>query len=178
MNNCLGFLGVNFGMYAIRKVFGRRSILILGAIASGLCHLSSAIAATVDPNTLSTGNMLVKFIGLFMSFYNASTGAALYPVATELVSSRLRAWTVGTATSLGYFLSWLMNFCMPYFINPEHLNWVGCLFFSRWMMILICFANIVFRARNMSIYGLGRISYLRFSFTCLCRRWRVVLWRT
>ncbi|KAJ5784356.1 uncharacterized protein N7503_009568 [Penicillium pulvis] len=123
MNTCFGFLGVNVGMYAIRELFGRRSILIIGAIGCGLCQLASAIAATVSPSTLPTGKTLVAFTALFMFFYNGCVGAASYPVATELVSSRLRAWTVGTATSLGYLLAWLVNFCTPYFINPEHLNW-------------------------------------------------------
>ncbi|KAJ5216188.1 uncharacterized protein N7498_002595 [Penicillium cinerascens] len=123
MNTCFGFLGVNVGMYAIRELLGRRSILILGAIACGLCQLASAIAATVSPASLPTGQTLVAFTALFMFFYNGCVGAASYPVATELVSSRLRAWTVGTATSLGYLLAWLVNFCTPYFINPEHLNW-------------------------------------------------------
>ncbi|CAL5870458.1 uncharacterized protein PFLUO_LOCUS4695 [Penicillium psychrofluorescens] len=123
MNTCFGFLGVNVGMFAIRHLLGRRAILMLGAMACGLCQLASAIAATVSPNTLPTGQTLVAFTALFMFFYNGCVGAASYPVATELVSSRLRAWTVGTATSLGYLLAWLTNFCTPYFINPEHLDW-------------------------------------------------------
>ncbi|KAB8261240.1 general substrate transporter [Aspergillus pseudonomiae] len=123
MNTCFGFLGVNIGMYAIRNWLGRRAILMLGAVACGLCQLGSAIAATVSPNSLPTGQALVAFTALFMFFYNGCVGAASYPVATELVRSRLRAWTVGTATSLGYLLAWLVNFCTPYFINPEHLNW-------------------------------------------------------
>ncbi|OJJ07011.1 hypothetical protein ASPVEDRAFT_876447 [Aspergillus versicolor CBS 583.65] len=123
MNTCFGFLGVNIGMYAIRELVGRRSILIIGAVACGLCQLGSAIAASIDPDSLATGQTLVGLTALFMFFYNGCVGAASYPVATELVSSRLRAWTVGTATSLGYLLAWLVNFCTPYFINPEHLDW-------------------------------------------------------
>ncbi|KAL4937876.1 hypothetical protein BDV06DRAFT_226545 [Aspergillus oleicola] len=123
MNTCFGFLGVNIGMYAIRYLLGRRAILILGATACGLCQLGSAIAASVDPDSLATGQALVALTALFMFSYNGCVGAASYPVATELVSSRLRAWTVGTATSLGYLLAWLTNFCTPYFINPENLNW-------------------------------------------------------
>ncbi|KAL4805907.1 general substrate transporter [Aspergillus unguis] len=123
MNTCFGFLGVNIGMYAISQLLGRRAILILGAIACGLCQLGSAIAATVSPESYATGQALVALTALFMFFYNGCVGAASYPVATELVSSRLRAWTVGSATSLGYLLAWLTNFCTPYFINPENLNW-------------------------------------------------------
>ena len=125
MNTCIGFLGVNFGMYAIRHLVGRRSILIFGALACGLCELATAIAASVNMASEETGKVLIAFTALFMFFYNGCVGAASYPVATEVVSSRLRAWTVGTATSLGYVLAWLTGFCTPYFINPEDLNWVG-----------------------------------------------------
>lgn len=168
MNTCFGFLGVNIGMYAIRNWLGRRAILMLGAIACGLCQLASAIAATVSPNSLPTGQALVAFTALFMFFYNGCVGAASYPVATELVSSRLRAWTVGTATSLGYLLAWLVNFCTPYFINPEHLNWVcGLLLgFGFWVLRL----TVRGRVLAMGIFGLGRTWRVWFSFTSLSLR--------
>ncbi|KAL1976197.1 hypothetical protein VTN31DRAFT_2479 [Thermomyces dupontii] len=123
MNTCLGFVGVNVGMYAMRHLVGRRAILMIGAAVGGLCHLASAIAASADPGSVQTGMVLVAFTAIFKFSYNACVGAASYPVATELVSSRLRAWTVGTATSLGYLLAWLTNFTAPYFINPTDLNW-------------------------------------------------------
>ncbi|KAG4422155.1 hypothetical protein IFR04_004661 [Cadophora malorum] len=123
MNTVIGFIGVNVGMVCIRHVFGRRSILMIGATACGLCQLASAVAYTVNAGSTTTGKVLVAFTAIFYFFYNGCVGAASYPVATELVSSRLRAWTVGTATSLGYILAWLVGFCSPYFINPEDLNW-------------------------------------------------------
>ncbi|KAF2258410.1 general substrate transporter [Lojkania enalia] len=123
MQTCIGFLGVNVGMFAMRHLVGRRTILIIGALACGLCELATAIAASVDQTAVSTGKVLVGFTALFQFFYNGCVGAASYPVATEVVSSRLRAWTVGSATSLGYVLAWLCGFCTPYFINPEDLNW-------------------------------------------------------
>lgn len=123
MQTCIAFIGVNLGMYAIKHWVGRRTILMFGATATGLSHLVSAIAATVDGNSERAGTILVAFIALSKFFYNGCVGAASYPVATELVSSRLRAWTVGSATALGYVLAWLTGFCTPYFINPAKLNW-------------------------------------------------------
>ncbi|KAH7121082.1 general substrate transporter [Dendryphion nanum] len=123
MNACIGFFGVHCGMYAMKALVGRRFLLIFGAITCGLCMLSCGIAASVNPTAKSTGTVLVAFTALFMFFYDACVGTASYPVATEIVSSRLRAWTVGTANALGYFLAWLAGFCSPYFINPQDLNW-------------------------------------------------------
>jgi hypothetical protein len=124
MNTCLGFVGVNIGMYAIQHWVGRRTILIFGAVTCGLCELATGIAASVGGTTEEAGKAIVAFTALFLFFYLAGVGAASFPVATEVVSSRLRAWTIGTATSLGYFLAWLVSYFTPYFINPEELNWV------------------------------------------------------
>ncbi|KAI0117435.1 general substrate transporter [Daldinia grandis] len=123
MNTCLGFIGVNFGMYLMRHVMGRRTILMTGAVAQGLAMLGMAVSATVAYGTLSARNCVIAFTALYQFSYNAFVGDATYPTATEMVSTRLRSWSVGSAISLGYFLAWLTGFCSPYFINPEDLNW-------------------------------------------------------
>lgn len=132
MTSCVGFIGVNVGMYAIRHLVGRRAILIIGATACGICQLAPAIAASTSNNLAMRANLLTAFIALFKFFYNGCVGAASYPVATEVVSTRLRAWTVGSATAIGYLLAWLVSFCSPYFINPAELGLVRTsLFDSR-----------------------------------------------
>ncbi|POS77113.1 hypothetical protein DHEL01_v204490 [Diaporthe helianthi] len=125
MNTCLGLVGVNFGIYLMRHVVGRRTILTMGAAIQGLCMLGMAIGAgSVNRVGSETGrNCLIAFFALYLFSYNAFVGDASYPVSTELVSTRLRSWSVGSAISLGYFFAWLTGFCSPYFINPENLNW-------------------------------------------------------
>lgn len=123
MNTCLGFIGVNVGMYLMRHVMGRRTVLMTGAVVQGCAMLGMAISATVANGTISARNCLVAFTALYQFSYNAFVGDATYPTATEMVSTRLRSWSVGSAISLGYFLAWLTGFCSPYFINPEDLNW-------------------------------------------------------
>lgn len=125
MNACIGWIGVHCGIYAMKRWVGRRTLIIFGALTCGFCELACGIAASVSPNSLATGNVLVAFTALFMFFYDACVGVAAYPLANELVSSRLRAWTVGSGNALGYFLAWLVGFCSPYFINPQDLNWVS-----------------------------------------------------
>lgn len=123
MMTCIGFLGVNCGMYAMRHLVGRRFILIFGSIATGLCFLGMAVAQSASPGSIATGKATVAFVTIWSFFYNGCVGAASYPVGTEVVSSRLRAWTVGSATSIQYVFAWLISFCTPYFINPTALNW-------------------------------------------------------
>lgn len=134
ISTCLGLVGVNLGIFLMRHVCGRRTILITGACVQALCMLGLAVGAgSVNPVGSTVGkNCLVAFIVLYTFCYNTFVGDASYPVSTELVSTRLRSWTVGSAISLGYFFAWLTGFCSPYFINPSILNWV-----SRYFTILL-----------------------------------------
>ncbi|KAJ6083492.1 hypothetical protein N7467_007627 [Penicillium canescens] len=81
MNTCLGFLGVNVGMFSIRYLVGRRSILLVGALGCGLSQLAAAISASIMP---SSPNTLVAFMAIFMVFYNGCIATASYIVATEV----------------------------------------------------------------------------------------------
>ncbi|KAK3367616.1 general substrate transporter [Podospora didyma] len=123
MKTCFGFVGVNVGIYLMRYVFGRRSMMMIGALSQGLFLLGMAITASTVPGTVIAQNSVIAFVSLYMFAYNCFVGVASYPVATEVVSTRLRSWTVGSSISLGYFLAWLTGFCSPYFINPDRLNW-------------------------------------------------------
>ncbi|RYP21631.1 hypothetical protein DL765_002092 [Monosporascus sp. GIB2] len=123
MSTCLGLIGVNLGMYLMRHVMGRRTVLMTGAAVQGCVMLGLAVSATAAPGTAAARRCVIAFIALFSLIYNAFVGDASHPTATELVSTRLRSWSVGSATSLGYFLAWLTGFCSPYFINPENLDW-------------------------------------------------------
>lgn len=126
VNTCLGLVGVNLGIFLMRHVVGRRMILIIGSAFQGAWMLGMAIGAG-SVNTVGSpagSNAVIAFMALYTFTYNAFVGDASYPVSTELVSTRLRSWTVGSAISLGYFFAWLTGFCSPYFINPQNLNWV------------------------------------------------------
>ncbi|KAI1333212.1 general substrate transporter [Xylariaceae sp. FL0255] len=123
LTTALSFVGVNIGMYLMRHVLGRRAVLMTGAIIQGAAMLGLAVSSTVASGTVAAKNCLIAFIILYNFAYNTFVGDATYPTATELVSTRLRSWTVGSAISIGYLLAWLTSFTSPYFINPEHLNW-------------------------------------------------------
>ncbi|KAJ4288604.1 hypothetical protein N0V90_011841 [Kalmusia sp. IMI 367209] len=70
MATCLGFVGVNMGMYLMKRHLGRRSILILGGLICGFSQLALAIAATVAPGTKAMQSCLIGFTALFKWGYN------------------------------------------------------------------------------------------------------------
>jgi hypothetical protein len=124
MNTCIGFAAALLGIYAVRYVLGRRSIIIYGLLFGGFSHLAYGIAESTSSDPQVTGYCIVAFMIIWGFSYNISISPGSYVVATEVVNSRLRSWTVGTATALGQLVAWLTSFCTPYFINPTALNWV------------------------------------------------------
>lgn len=167
MNTCIGFIGVNVGMYSMRHLVGRRTILMFGATFCGLCMLALAIAASTATSTVVLRDCLIAFTALFFFGYNSCVGAASYPVATELVSTRLRSWTVGTATSLGYFLAWLTAFCTPYFINPENMNWVSLISSHKTSPPPNPLSNISQGAKYGYIWAAANFLCVGFFFFCM-----------
>ncbi|KAF9632319.1 putative general substrate transporter protein [Lasiodiplodia theobromae] len=108
MNTCIGFIGVNVGMYAMRHLVGRRTILMFGATFCGLCMLALAIAASTATSTVVLRDCLIAFTALFFFGYNSCVGAASYPVATELGAKYGYIWAAANFLCVGFFF-----FCMP-----------------------------------------------------------------
>ncbi|KAF2094095.1 MFS transporter [Rhizodiscina lignyota] len=123
LGTVMGLIGVLVGLPLTQRVFGRRWMLMIGAIGCSCCMLAIAVAYTAAPQSLAAGRALLGFSLMFYFFYNGFIGTVSWPVAGEVVTSRLRVATIGFGTGLNYFFNWLISFCSPYFINPDDLNW-------------------------------------------------------
>ncbi|KAK1759961.1 general substrate transporter [Echria macrotheca] len=104
--------------------FGRRRVaLTVGLIICGLSQLAMAAVYTVSPGTRSTGQAVVALAVVYILGYNGMVATYAWISGGELPSQRLRSYTFGLATSVGFFAAWLATFTAPYFINPQSLNW-------------------------------------------------------
>jgi len=67
--------------------------------------LAIGIANTVAGNSPPAGRAIVAFMVLYGFFYNGFSGTLSWPIATEVVSSRLRVITIGVGTGINYFFN-------------------------------------------------------------------------
>ncbi|EHY55066.1 hypothetical protein HRR83_005679 [Exophiala dermatitidis] len=123
ISTCGSFAGVLVGLYFTTKVIGRRPSMLFGSAAASICMLAIGIAYSVGGSSTPAGTAIVAFMVLYGFFYNGFSGTLSWPVATEVVSSRLRVLTIGVCTGVNYFFNWLTSYTAPYFINPAQLNW-------------------------------------------------------
>ncbi len=99
------FAGVLVGLYFTTKVIGRRTSMLFGSGMASLCMLAIGIAYTVGGTSHPAGTAIVAFMVLYGFFYNGFSGTLSWPVATEVVSSRLRVLTIGVCTGVNYFFN-------------------------------------------------------------------------
>ena len=123
LGSVLGFVGAVIGIFLTQYVFGRRSMLLIGAAGCGCSMLAIAVAYVAGSGTASGGRALLGFALMFYFFYNGFIGTVSWPSAGEAVSTRLRVYTMSLGTGVNYFFNWLISYCSPYFINANDLNW-------------------------------------------------------
>ncbi|KAF2838448.1 MFS transporter [Patellaria atrata CBS 101060] len=118
IKSLMGFLGVCLGIALNYKSIGRRFSMLIGHGGAALFMLGMGIAQTVAPQTQEAGKTIVACALMYHFVYNGFSGAVSWPIANEVVSSRLRVITIGVGTGVNYVF-----FTAPYFINSKELNW-------------------------------------------------------
>lgn len=119
----VGVVAILINSAVITHIGRRRIFLIIGMFLCGLAQLLTAVVYTIQPGTVSTGRAIVGLSVLYIAGYNGMVATYAWISGGELPSQRLRSYTFGLATSIGFFAAWLGTFTAPYFINPESLNW-------------------------------------------------------
>ncbi|KAJ9613280.1 hypothetical protein H2200_003222 [Cladophialophora chaetospira] len=113
ISTCGSFAGVLIGLYFTTKVIGRRTSMLFGSAMASLCMLAIGIAYVVGGTSKPAGSAIVAFMVMYGFFYNGFSGTLSWPVATEVVSSRLRVLTIGVCTGINYFFNLFFFFLLP-----------------------------------------------------------------
>ncbi|KAK7696813.1 hypothetical protein SLS64_014192 [Diaporthe eres] len=126
-NSCIltavGVFAIILNSAVVTHIGRRRVFLTVGLFICGLSQLLTAIIYTIQPGTQSTGKGIVALAIIYIFGYNGMVATYAWISGGELPSQRLRSYTFGLATAVGFFAAWLATFTAPYFINPESLNW-------------------------------------------------------
>jgi SP family sugar:H+ symporter-like MFS transporter len=77
--------------------------MISGFIICGVSQLIIAIVWTVQPGTAQAGKAVVGLSVIYIFAYNAMIAPYAWLSGGELPSQRLRSYTFGLATAIGFF---------------------------------------------------------------------------
>ncbi|KAI0383449.1 hexose transporter [Hypomontagnella monticulosa] len=99
------------GLFVV-ETWGRRKLLIVGAIGMGVCQLVIAIFSTLvsDSESALVAKLLIVFVSVFVFFYAASWGPVAWVVTSEIYPLKVRAKSMSVSTAS----NWLLNFGIAY----------------------------------------------------------------
>lgn len=102
--------------------WGRRKLLIIGAIGMAICQLIIASFTTVvgDSMPVTAGRMLIVFVAVYVFFFAASWGPAVWVVTSEIYPLKVRAKSMSISTASNWLLNFGIAYGTPYLVETGH----------------------------------------------------------
>ncbi|KAI9760385.1 MAG: hypothetical protein M4579_001681 [Chaenotheca gracillima] len=126
-NSCIlvavGVVAIIIDLFIMAPYGRRRVFLTTGLIVCGFCQLIQAIVYDKDPGSENTGRVVVAMSVIYIFVYNGAICPFSWLSGGEIPSQRMRSYTFGLSSAVGFLGAWVATFTAPYFINPENLNW-------------------------------------------------------
>ncbi|XP_014561387.1 hypothetical protein COCVIDRAFT_33734 [Bipolaris victoriae FI3] len=113
---------------AVNK-FGRRMLLISGAIGMLVCEFVIAIVGTVDEGSKAAGICLIVFTCFYIFFFASTWGPAAWVVIGEIFPLPIRAKGVALSTASNWFWNFIIGFITPYMVDESYGNLKAKVFF-------------------------------------------------
>jgi sugar porter (SP) family MFS transporter len=148
ITSCINVASTFPGLYLVEK-WGRRPLLMFGAIGMAVCQFIVAITGTVaGTHNKPAQDSLIAFVCIYIFFFASSWGPCAWVVTGEIFPLKVRAKSLSMTTASNWLLNWAIAYATPYLVNdgPGDANlgakvffiWGGCCFiciFFVWAMI-------------------------------------------
>ncbi|KAB5578415.1 general substrate transporter [Coniochaeta sp. 2T2.1] len=102
--------------------WGRRKILIIGAAGMAICQLIIASFTTVvgDSMPVTANQILIVFVAIYVFFFAASWGPAVWVVTSEIYPLKVRAKSMSISTASNWLLNFGIAYGTPYLVETGH----------------------------------------------------------
>ncbi|KAF2152221.1 monosaccharide transporter [Myriangium duriaei CBS 260.36] len=117
--------------------FGRRPLLIWGAIGMVVCQFIIAIAGTVDGENSKTVSAEIAFICLYIFFFASTWGPGAWVVVSEMFPLQIRSRGVALSVASNWFWNCIIAVITPYMVGVKEGN-LGAKVFFVWGALCVC----------------------------------------
>ncbi len=144
ITNIVNVLSTFPGLYMVEK-WGRRPLLLFGAIGMCVCQFIVAIVGTTT-SSLVANKVLIAFVCVYIFFFACSWGPVAWVVTGELFPLKTRAKALSMTTATNWLLNWAIAYSTPYMVDPGpgNANLQAKVFFVWGGFCLICCAFVYF----------------------------------
>jgi SP family sugar:H+ symporter-like MFS transporter len=150
--------------------WGRRPLLLFGAV--GMC-LSQFIVAIVGTTTASTvaNQVLIAFVCFFIFFFASSWGPVAWVVTGELFPLNARAKCLSITTATNWLVNWAIAYATPYMVNagPGDANLQSRVFFIWGSFCLVSCIFVTFCIYETKGLSLEQVDEL---YTKISKAWQ------
>ncbi|KAM6484905.1 general substrate transporter [Trichoderma sp. SZMC 28011] len=115
ITNCINTISTFPGLWAVER-FGRRSLLLAGAIGMCVCQFIVAIVGTVDHGA-SAQKALVAFVCIYIFFFASTWGIGAWVVTSELFSLKVRAKCLAQSVATNWLFNWALAYSTPRLVD-------------------------------------------------------------
>ncbi|KAK1837147.1 general substrate transporter [Podospora conica] len=121
--NCVSTLP---GLVVVES-WGRRRLLIVGAIGMAICQLLIASYATAsgDDNGTVQNQILIIFVAIYIFFFAASWGPVVWVVTSEIYPLKVRAKSMSISTASNWLLNFAIAYATPFMVDTKNVDKQG-----------------------------------------------------
>ena len=104
------------GLYLVEK-WGRRPLLMFGAIGMFVCQYIVAIVGLRVGSSTVGNQVLIAFVCIYIFFFACSWGPCAWVVTGEIFPLKSRAKALSMTTASNWLLNWAIAYATPYLVK-------------------------------------------------------------
>lgn len=142
------------GLYLVEK-WGRRPLLLFGAIGMFVCQYIIAIVGTTTGSHIAN-KVLIAFVCFYIFFFACSWGPVAWVVTGEIFPLKSRAKCLSMTTATNWLLNFGIAYATPYLVDdgPGDANLKSKVFFIWGTFCLICIIfvyTMIYETKGLSL---------------------------
>ncbi|KAF1953455.1 general substrate transporter [Byssothecium circinans] len=118
--------------------FGRRPLLIYGAVGMLICEFVIAAVGTAAEGSAAAGYCLIIFTCFYIFFFASTWGPAAWVVIGEIFPLPIRAKGVALSTASNWFWNFVIGYITPYMVDEAYGNLKSKVFFVWGTTCTLC----------------------------------------
>ncbi|WVQ71646.1 hypothetical protein IAR50_001186 [Cryptococcus sp. DSM 104548] len=124
--------------------FGRRPLLIYGALGMLICEFIVGIIGVAKPGDATIVKAQISFICIYISFFASTWGPGAWVCIGEIFPIPIRSRGVGLSTASNWFWNCIIAVITPYMVSTDQGNLGSKVFFIWGSTCVICFVYAYF----------------------------------
>ncbi|KAK2763356.1 hypothetical protein FQN54_009992 [Arachnomyces sp. PD_36] len=137
ITNIVNVVSTPLAFYTIER-FGRRTLLIWGAVLMLVCEFIVAIVGTAAPGSVAASKVLITFVCVYIFGFASTWGPAAWVVIGELFPLPIRAKGVALSTASNWLWNCVIAVITPYIVDPGYGNLGPKVFFVWGSALVLC----------------------------------------